>query len=271
MPMDDAPSLHQKTLAWLERQGYPLEMKVASQLRAKTKFQVRQGWYYTDPESEQSREIDVVATASEDYGYATVHFAIECKATSKPWVLFTSKYTIENFNRILAFGFSSNDARGALSDSLFPLDKEAIPVKNELPWIWDRTPVGYALVQAFEGNSDAPYAATSSAVKAALHCFASSPEHNSPPPLMVSFPVVVTASPLFECRLGDDGCTELKEIERGFLFYQRRIGTFPATTVAIVTEKGLGHYIDESIAVSKSLMTIFGSTVSKLREQAMRG
>jgi hypothetical protein len=269
--MDDAPSLHQKTLAWLEKQGYPLEMKVASQLRAKTKFQVRQGWYYTDSESNQSREIDVVATASDDYGYATIHFAIECKATSKPWVLFTSTYTTENYNRILAFAFCSKDARDALSDALFPVDDQAISLRKELPWMWDRESVGYALVQAFEGNSDAPFAATSAAVKAALHCFASSPEHNSPPPLIVSFPVVVTASPLFECSLGDDGSTQLREIDRGFLFYQRRIGALPPTTVAIVTEKGLGAYIDECIAVSKSLIGFFGPAINKRWEEAKRG
>lgn len=73
-------SLHDKLLAWLEKQGYPLEMRVAAQLRAQTQFHIRQGWYYTDPESMQSREIDIVATADEVMGYSTVQFLIDCKA-----------------------------------------------------------------------------------------------------------------------------------------------------------------------------------------------
>ena len=172
---------------------------------------------------------------------------------------------------MLSFGFCSKDARCILSDAFFSLEDEAIALRKTLPWMWDRESVGYGLVQAFEGNSDAPFAATSAAVKAALDCFTSSPEHNTPPRLIVAFPVVVTASPLFECRLGDNGETELREIDRGFFFYQRRIGKLPPTTVAIVAEKGLGHYIDECTTTCHSLMTIFGPAVNQLWEADKQG
>jgi hypothetical protein len=79
--------LREKLLAWLEKQGYPLEMKVAAQLRLKTQLHVRQGWHYQDPETAQSREIDIIATGSELHGFAAVHFAIECKAPNKPWMI----------------------------------------------------------------------------------------------------------------------------------------------------------------------------------------
>jgi hypothetical protein len=238
--MSDSLPLRDKLLAWLKKQGYPLEMRVAAQLRSKTQLQVRQGWHYTDPDTAQSREMDIVATQSEVHGFAAVHFVIECKAPNKPWVLFTSKHTMENYNRLLAFGFTSRDARHPLSNALTPLSEGDTRAVKELPWYWDENPVGYSLIQGFEGNEDAPYAATLSAVKAALHCFVTSPEHNSPPRFMVAFPIVVTSSPLFECFLRDDGEMELREIDRGFLFFQQRIGSTPHVQIAIVTEKGLG-------------------------------
>jgi len=208
-------------------------MRVAAQLRAKTQLQVRQGWHYTDPDTAQSREIDIVATQSEVHGFAAVHFVIECKAPGKPWVLFTSRHTTENYNRLFAFGFTSRDARHPLSQALMPVGDGDTRRLKELPWFWDENPVGYSLVQGFEGNHDAPYAATLSAVKATLHCFAASPEHNSPPRFMVTFPIVVTSAPLFECFLQEDGEMALREIERGFLFFQQRIGSTPHVKIAV--------------------------------------
>jgi hypothetical protein len=118
-------------------------------------------------------------------------------------------------------------------------------------------------VQAFDGNSSAPYAATLSAVKAALHCFAASPEHNSPPRFMVSFPVVATSSQLFECFLDEGGAVELREIDRGFLFFQQRIGWTSPVKIAIVAENDLGAYIQECNRVWDTLMALFKPTVQQ--------
>ena len=70
---------------WLQKQGYPLEMEVASALRKKGLW-VRQASYYKDPESDKSREIDVICTEAEVLGMAALHFVVECKASKKPVV-----------------------------------------------------------------------------------------------------------------------------------------------------------------------------------------
>jgi hypothetical protein len=261
--MNESFPLRDKLLAWLKTQGYPLEMRVAAQLRMKTQLQVRQGWHYADPDTAQSREIDIVATRSEVHGFAAVHFVIECKAPGKPWVLFTSKHTTENYNRLFAFGFTSRDARDPLSQALMPVGDGDTRGLKELPWFWDENPIGYSLVQGFEGNHDAPYAATLSAVKATLHCFAVSPEHNSPPRFMVAFQIVVTSAPLFECFLQEGGEMELREIDRGFLFFQQRIGSTPHVKIAIVTEKGLAAHIEECTRASNMLMALLNPAVNQ--------
>jgi hypothetical protein len=261
--MNQSPPLRDKLLQWLEKEGYPLEMRVAAHFRAGTKLSVRQGWHYMDPESSQSREIDVVATADEPYGFAGVHFVIECKSTGCPWVLFTSEHTMENFNRLTAFGLTSRESKGPLAKELMTLTDERTPRVQALPWFWHEEPVGYSLVQGLGGNSEAPYAAAIAAVKAARYCHASSPEHNTPPRFMVTFPAVVTSAPLFQCYLRIDGTPELREIKRGFWFFQQRIASTPPVKIAIVSEAGLGLYIDECNRVSETIMEIFKPAVEE--------
>ena len=82
--MTHKSDLSEKLAKWLSQHGYPLEMRVASIARKQTRFEIRQGWHYIDPERGSSREIDVVCTASEPKGIAEINFIIECKATTKP-------------------------------------------------------------------------------------------------------------------------------------------------------------------------------------------
>lgn len=255
-------------MAWLQKQGYPLEMKVAALLRAKSDFLVRQGWHYIDPDTEQSREIDVVATSQDSYGIAAVHFSIECKASAKPWILLTSEHTTANYDRLSAFAFLSKSARVALNAAFFPWDAESR--SPEIPWLRDHASVGYALIQAFDGNTDAPFAATMSVVKAASYWFTASPEHNTPPPVMMSFPVVVTSSPLFSCSLDANGGTALAQIDRGFLFFQQQIAGHPLTRVAVVSEKGFGDYVDDCVKVSEVLMAVLKPIAEQMWEDAKR-
>jgi len=52
--------LKTKVEKWLNEQGYPLEMRVASVLQ-QGGFRVVQSEYFSDPETGDSRELDIVA------------------------------------------------------------------------------------------------------------------------------------------------------------------------------------------------------------------
>lgn len=58
--MPEQKDIEKEIRKWLKNQGYPLEMKVASQFRD-AGFDVTLSNYYTDPENQANREIDVVA------------------------------------------------------------------------------------------------------------------------------------------------------------------------------------------------------------------
>jgi Holliday junction resolvase len=84
-----------KITAWLNEQGYPLEMRVASALQQRG-YRVVQSEYFFDPESGDSREIDVVAFKQKKTNGVLfrISLLIECKrSTDKPWILFTSGAT----------------------------------------------------------------------------------------------------------------------------------------------------------------------------------
>ena len=80
------PDLKERISEWLQRQGYPLEMRVAEAC-AKSGFRVRQSDYYVDPVFDKPREIDVSASLQREVGevLAKLSLSIECKAdNSKP-------------------------------------------------------------------------------------------------------------------------------------------------------------------------------------------
>ena len=80
--MGDNNDLNKKIYDWLNKQGYPLEMEVAKSFQ-EAEFQVSQSEYYIDPESEDSREVDVVASASKSYfrKVVKIKFIVECKVS----------------------------------------------------------------------------------------------------------------------------------------------------------------------------------------------
>ena len=80
--------------SWLKKEGYPLEMRTAAAFR-RVGFTVRQSQHYVDSESGKSRENDAVCSIGDDLGIASLQIVVECKTSDKPWVVFSSEYTVQ--------------------------------------------------------------------------------------------------------------------------------------------------------------------------------
>lgn len=266
--MTQQPDLKSKITTWLGEQGYPLEMQVASAARKHTNFDIRQGWHYKDPESGSSREIDIVCTASESRGIAEINFVIECKATKKPWILFSSDDAASSYHRLSSFGLFSTAARSAVAESLFSssldIDETDYDAAKAIPWLWKEGLVGYSLTQAFDGNKDIPYVASLSTVKAAIWLLNNSlwqtAEYRS---YAISFPIIVTSSPLFECSIDGNGDPILNEINHGHLFFKQHINEFTATCVSIVNERHVEAFIKECQKVADCLYEAMKSSLEQ--------
>jgi hypothetical protein len=200
---------------WLEKTGFSLELRTASAFRA-AGFQVKQSGYYTDPETNKAREIDVEAVSSSVMGAVEVKFIVECKSNQNPWILLCSNEALANYHRADAFAAMSRESRAIFVDRF-------VDLMDKFSWLRkDRVIAGYALRQAFsEKDKDLAYSAAVNVAKASHSRVA-----KQQPPFRFIFPVIVVDTPLLRCGLNDRGEIELKEAEEGeFLFTGHELGT----------------------------------------------
>jgi len=233
---------------WVLDQGYPLEMLAAKAFRDGG-FEVQQSLVYYDEETAKSREIDLVVVAPDIVGLTRINFAVECKASKKPWVFFSSTYATEGNSRFLTYGVMSTTAVDLMSEITAndPFNsKEPIEIAlfNRLKWMRKRGLIGYSLREAFS-EFDNAYAALSSAMKAAGHLNQPGTYTNIPY-FRIIFPIVVINAPLIRCNLDDDGELHLEQVDSGEILFtapgQERI----TTCIRVVTLERLADFVSEA-------------------------
>ncbi|MEH2153741.1 hypothetical protein [Nostoc sp.] len=233
--------LKNKVQAWLEDQGYPLEMKVARAF-AESDFEVRQSSFYTDPESNEVREIDIVCNST--CVVFDVYFVIECKSASRPWILFTSENTFVNYNKYFAYCLYSEVAKKVFINKTV----EILAREDVLTWFNKKGRNGYSITEAFTSSIDNTYKAAMSALKAAvaLKILADENKH-----LTFVFPVIVVDGSLFESYLDVNGKLVVDAIKKGFLHFPRQTKEVTGTTICVVTL----DYVPEFIVEAKRMTT----------------
>ena len=243
IPLIMKDELKNKVQGWLEDQGYPLEMKVARAF-AESDFEVRQSSFYTDPESNEVREIDIVCNSNYVIDAFYVYFVIECKSASKPWVLFTSENTFVNYNKYFAYCLYSEVGKKLFIDKTL----EILAREDVLTWFNKKGRNGYSMTEAFTSSIDNTYKAAMSALKAAvaLKILADENKH-----LTFIFPVIVVDGSLFESYLDVDGKLVVDAINKGFLHFPRQTKEVTGTTIYVVTL----DYLPEFIVEAKRIIT----------------
>jgi hypothetical protein len=238
--------------SWLQKTGFPLEMKAAAAFR-RAGFDVRQSFVYQDPEQSKGREIDVFATDPDSLGVIDISFIIECKASVNPWVILTSEDTFQNYNKMLSFCIASTDARAAMI-------KRMLHEKRTLPFLERPSRGGYALRQAFAKKEDdiSAYTAAMGALKAAKEA-TKERVAESIPKLSFSFPVIVVDAPLFECTLLDNGELDLKEVEQSDFLFSAHIPEAVGCAIKIVSAKRLDAFAGEARTLADNLRNEFRS------------
>jgi len=240
---------------WLKSQGYPLEMNVASELR-NAGFDVQLSHYYSDPENESIREIDIVASYPEYTGCLDISFVIECKVSKKkPWLLFSTEHTLEGFNRLFAFCINSDSARAAL------VEKD-VKTFIKLPWMKKDGRSAYGITQAFTSGEDVTFKATTSVLKAAI---AKKRElsKRSWKPFVFVFPIIIVDSSLFECYLDKGGKVVIKNLEDIDLFFPWRLGDDIGTCIRILSYDKLAVFISEAKSVVEALSSLLQNDIKK--------
>ena len=225
--------LSDEVLKWLQSTGFPLEMEAAAAFRS-AGFDVRQSSTFPDPQSDKGREIDVLAEDPDFIGIVEILFVVECKSSSKPWVVLTSTDALANYNREFAFSVMSGAARSALADRF-----QNIP---RLRHYIDRpSRGGYGFRQALGRDADPAYTAAMAALKA-CHGVAQDRTSSSIPRLAFAFPVIVVDSPLFECTRSDDGELQLVEVAQSEFLFSAHIPQHIGCCIKVITREQLPEY-----------------------------
>jgi hypothetical protein len=251
---------------WLDDQGYPLEMRTASAFRA-AGFEVRQSGQYADPETGKAREIDIVAIDPDYIGITHIYFALECKSSKKPWILFTSP---EGQHRLYSYSLSSEAARAVLAGNFFkPQESDAevlkgnAPIYDRLKWMRKEGQIGYAIRQAFS-ETDTAYAAMVGAMKAANYLLERQEQKEDR--FVLSFPVIVIDAPLLRCHLDEANQTHLEEIEEGEIYFSLLQPEQVGTCIRIVTAKRLMQFALDAREEAARLRLEFKEMESRIRQ-----
>lgn len=252
--MQPPPSpLESQVRDWLLRQGYPLEMEVARQFQV-AGAHVIQSEYYTDTQTGESREVDVVAWWQDNFDSITIrlNLTIECKSSKdKPWVLFGS-----HDGRLAGPARVSQRAASELAGLALRILGRQREIQD-LPIFQLPEVPAYSLTQAMTTGKDICYGAISS-VAAAVAAQAREPDHHigmlgNHNFINILIPVVVTDAKLFIATLAEDSSVDIKHIDSGLLLWRNPIVGKQHTIIHIQTNESLPAFI----AMAKASALVF--------------
>ena len=232
---------------WIQKTGFPLEMEVAAALQHEG-FNVVQSHIFQDSQQEKSREIDVFATDPDFLGIVDITFVIECKASSKPWVVLKQAAGPIQYNKLLSFGVTSEPARSELVKRVF---NKSVP-----DYVDFGVTAGYGLRQAFSDDGESSGSICIPLLKAA-HQITQSPGVKKLPRHAFCFPVLVVSSPLFECSLKADGELEISEVNASSFLLESHIPDRVGCTIQIVSRLNLEKFALEARAIASKIRADF--------------
>jgi hypothetical protein len=244
-----------KVVKWLNTQGYPLEMRVAAAFQ-RAGFKVFQSAPYADPETQESREIDVRAyrivflrsRAPRERGKrrprprrVVLMWAVECKSTPAPWIAMRpTEDGMEEPPTAFMFDLPCTTWFENAVDECVDTDiREMLACPREK--------YAYGMATLKDKEKDTAFEAMLSAAKASVADYGPHPA----PALILSQPVAVTGGKLFACQLRS-GELHVEEIDDCMVGLSYRIGT-RASVVNVVTARGLESFVQRAAATATSI------------------
>ena len=224
--------MEEKIKEWLQKGGFPLEMKCTNSL-LKNAFVVAQSVYYQDAETAKFRETDIIASKFREINGTWTHitFVIECKKTpNKPWVILKNDKLINHINEDLPVYYTRNCKR-----FIHEISKEDV-YKSELFFKNERS-LGYSIQTAFANKGvDRSYEAIQSVTKASEYF---SEKINSRSNICAFyFPIIIIEGKLFEGKLNDDEI-EIEEVNNSEVLITRSFHDFGNSHIRIFESSDL--------------------------------
>jgi hypothetical protein len=238
-----------KVLEWLQKEGFPLEVRVGKALRSRD-WLTYHSFSYEDPTEGKLRECDVFAhrfKRARGGAVAAIDLVIECKRSAdKPWVVFADpvKEHAWFLPQTLAPGRISKLALTWLVNT-----PEALEYLRPQKW------VGYTVVKGYttpkDGDPGSAYSALrgvfSAAEALALRVEREFDEEpDSPSSVSITLPVVVAGAPLYLYTLDENNDEHVRDIAFAKVVAPQR--KFESRClVTVVAESAFGAWLDDLI------------------------
>ncbi|MGV6489024.1 hypothetical protein [Stenotrophomonas bentonitica] len=246
--------VQEKLKAWFNNTGFPLEI-YSSRAFHRARFAVEQSAIYLDTDEEKGREIDLLAYVRDATSCFASFFAIECKSSDKPWIVLTNKSQYSRFGA-LSIAALSGHARIAIgakvSDYVLAYEDYLGPSSG-----------GYALKQAFAGQTDLAYAASMGSVKAA-----SAIVEREKSALAFGFPVIVVNTPIYEYSESHDGKQQFEEVRASSFEFSAYLGRHTRSVIRIVSKEYLSEFTVQCAELAQRYERLFAAEV---REASVAG
>lgn len=259
---EQGDALAAKVLTYLDKTGYPLEMRVAAEVRKTDAYLVNQSRYYVDPLTDKIRETDVVGgwRSANDGAHSYAFLVIECKdKKDKPWVAFDSNLDEEEeVDELLMFDllrkFESNEEhsfRDRVRHPAFRVEGTLIEPQR----------LSHAIVETFidsekrEGRDSAWEAvqAALSATEGLLRDIESQDLNEARFVGAVALPVVVTSAPLFRAWLDDEGTMRVRRTSEVNVVARLATSSQEAR-IAVINEDLVPMYVRRSSNTADALL-----------------
>ena len=244
-------NLTQDVIRWFGETGFPLEMHTARVMHQHG-FSVESSAVYSDPETNKSREIDVLAWRRDATAAFACLFPIECKASKKPWVVLTSP------NQEFSFGglWISTYTKAARS-ALGPKAMEFVRIYGE---VFGGFTGGFSLKQAFSGEQDPAYTACISALKACRSLCDSQDDSQ----IAFAFPTIVVDTPIFELDQSPDGVVSVREVAFSHFNFSSHLNEYTKLVIHLVSRPELPKHAAKCRLLFDRYQTLFSDEIDEL-------
>lgn len=248
-------SLENDVREWLNKSGFPLEMRTVKKIREFHPIAISQSTYYRDPTTDTLREIDVKAAWCRVVNPPMfVHLVVECKSSTAPWVLFRGQ----------GRPFTESDQRlmflqSALSSFKMESDGSGMPryIGKPYPALMKKTSEGcYAIKQkaATEKNAkDQAFEATRQVVSSAYALHGREYSDTEPSLSSFTFALVVTTSPLFVAKLDENNEISVTATDREMVLVPLPHGS-RSIQVHVVNESALHDFMTDFHEFTRGLL-----------------
>ncbi len=251
--------------AWLKKNGYPFEMKVAS-IFQQAGFGIHQAIYFPDPNTDMQREMDILVichriVAGRNFN---IVFPIECKYAISPWILFSSitkGFPICYLGNSRGLAWMNHAAKQGDWENFFEqqhhlgfsLKTMGVMPEDSVEATKTAERELKSAKSAKEGKENA-YSALQSML-AFLHSETTRPQFAHPDDFVFYVPIIVIKGKLVEARLVEGGELECNEILSGQIIYKQNIaGVIPK--FHIVTEDALNDFVNKAVIDCERLTLI---------------